>query len=247
MNIYLDMTAGVDSDALASACYSFLGEAERKPFAEALDRACGLFAGRADFVEVVDRGKVGFRIEWKLRGHERKCGFADGKETMRKIADSLELSSYARKMTNDAIDELAEAAGDPASVDFPDLGGHGVTMTGLLMDFAAVGKFADLIGLSGNRPSGSFISIGENYADGDNGEKRVPSPVAARLLVNMRFRFGPSFGDFAGPPGLAIIRQLLHAQTDTVPETGREGLGFGRRIYGGKRLSVRLMEQPEGE
>lgn len=241
------MTSGVDSDALAAACYSFLEQGERELFAKSLDKACGLFGGRADIVEIEDERERGFRIDWKLKRNERKNDGTSLKEAMDTIADSLSLSSYARKMTNDALDDLAAAAEDFTTADFLDFTGRGITVNGLLMDFAAVGKFADFIGLRDKNATGSYISIGEKWSDDENGEIQVPSPLVARLLVNMRFRFGPSYGDFAGPGGIAIVRQILHAQNDQLPKAERTGVGFGRRVYGGKRLSVRIIDKTEGD
>lgn len=240
------MTSGVDSDALVAAGYSFLEEGKRVQLAKSLDDACGLFGGRADIVEIDLQGQTGHRIDWKLRGDE--IGSTGTREdTMNMITKALALSPFARKMTEGALGDLSRASNEAMKDGHTDCSLNGVELSGQIMDLAAFGKFADMIGLRGKYATGSYISIGEKWLDGEKGEFHVPSPVSARLLTNMRFRFGPSEGDFAGPGGIAIVRQILCAQDDTPPRDGRVGVGFGHRAYDGRRLSVRIIEGSDGD
>jgi len=233
---------GISGDMLVAACYSFMDERKREQFAHAVESACNEFGGRADIIQIKVDQFAGFSVGWKLRDLKIARTAQEAHEMLDAFAQRLELSTTSREFVERAFNDLIDAEAKAHRVPRDKVHLHELGRSAGLMNIASAGLCVDLLELEPERIIGSYISIGDGEVDTAHGRLSVPPPATARLLLNMRFRFGPFQGEMATPTGVALVRNLVGSQKDTLPDEGRLGVGFGSREFDGTRGFVRLFE-----
>ena len=239
------MTLGISGDMLIAACYSFM---ERSPRDDFLKRVGAAAEGLGGSVSVRETRNG------SAQGHTFACAFPEGKgcttaeeagNKIRRIAHDLNLTAsggrFAEAVFSDIIE--AEAAAHGINADAVHL--HEIGRPAGLFNMAAIGLCHNLLGLGDCEIIGSAISVGRGKTMTDHGLLTVPTPASLHLLTGLKSRSGPFEGEMATPTGIAIAKNLISKQIDSLPAHGRQGIGFGSKSFEGVVGYTRLFEKVE--
>ena len=244
--LYLDLTNGVSADMFVAACYALMNDDAKIDFEKWSGIACKGLGVSIELDEITEDGRNGFMISWldeKSDGRPRNAKEAKSllDAILTKIETSEKSNQYAIKVLDDIIDVEAESH----SVDRERVHLHEIGRTTGMLNIALSSLCLDLLHIHDSEIVASYISIGDGEIETSHGKLLVPAPATVRLLKGLRFRFGPSEGEMATPTGIAIMRNLIVHQNDMLPESYQEGIGFGTRIFRGKRGYMRIFKSNE--
>jgi uncharacterized protein (DUF111 family) len=243
--IYLDMRRGIAGDIFVSAAYAFMDRTGREALLTKSSRIADELGLRFRMDRVSYQGLEGFRISVDRQGMVKPIGATTAKDTVMRCCDAAGISEASRLYAEKVIDDIITAEAEAHGVRPEEVHLHEIGRPAGLANIALAAVCMDILDLHTTPLIGSYISIGDGEVDTAHGRLSVPTPAVAILLEGLRFRFGPFGGEMATPTGIALVKNAIRHQVDSLPRASREGIGFGTRNFGSEPGYVRMLEKDE--
>lgn len=243
--MYLDLGLGISGDMFSAACYSYMDDDMRRAYLGRMSEASEGHGGRIIVREMSLHGLSGHMISLIF---EDATSSRSGTEAARIVGDlvrRLRLSEQGEDFTKDIFQGIIEAEASAHGVSAEKVHLHEIGRLSGLFNMASAGLCHDLLSLNECEVIGSPISMGKGRIETGHGWLDVPAPASAQLASKLATRIGPYEGEMATPTGIAIVRSLISGQVESLPRSGREGVGFGSKSFNGSPGYLRLFESAE--
>lgn len=232
--MFIDAREGLSGDMLLSAMLGLLEEEARNEFMSRFRRAAENEGVRVFLLEVEDAGDRGLTLAYAGPSVEiREAGLSECASTLERIAAAV---GGGRAVSAKILDSLFEAESEAHGLQKQEVHLHEIGRPQAMLNIAGIGRAAEMLR---ERGAGDFIcstiSTGAGVAAISHGTVRIPPPASEILLRGLRHATGDSPGERATPTGIAAVRVLVSAQSDSPPETHRaRSVGFGTKRFAGR-------------
>lgn len=236
------MGLGISGDMFSAACYSFMDGDQRGDYLERAGKGCEELGCRLTIEEMSCPPLSGHRMRVASGDASPTISAIEASRSIGMITEKARVSEAGRAFATKIFQSIVEAEMSVHGIGVDRIHLHEIGRTSGLFNIASAGLCYDVLSLGGREVIGSQICLGGGRVETEHGLLQVPAPASMYLSKGLMIEPGPYDGEMATPTGIAIARNLISGQAETLPEPGRCGIGFGSKSFKGVLGSLRLFE-----